>query len=220
MLGASRELKVNQTENDLRRHLNEQIDFLIRSCQSYDGGLLSEAKRIAVTIRIIIHDTSSSISLLNQIGIKEMDYFDTSTNYNAQVLPWLGLIIHEVDLDQGAINYILPLDDGPPSRYIKGKIPFEKWWENIILVDKYGNTFSRKDLILSVCNKDGGAHIDPKLDKAYADLTRFGSAREKYFHGEEEKQIVTPAELATIRQIGHEVLKSFKDSYPEYFLNK
>ena len=62
--------KVDQTEDEFKRHLREQIQFLLRSSQSYDEGFTSEAKRIAVIIRVLFHDTQKSTSLLTLLQKK------------------------------------------------------------------------------------------------------------------------------------------------------
>lgn len=209
---------VRQTEEELKAHLKEQIEFLQRSAEAYDEGFKSEAKRLAVVIRLLLHDTKSSTSLLTQLKKKNIKFYDTAYDYDPRnLLSTMGLIQTQVSTLNGA-KYVPPLDDGSPDRYLKGKIPFDKWWNNkIVIADTAGNKFTRKDLILAVCNKDGGAHIDQKLNKAYADLTRFGSLGEEYGLNGIDKGFVTDPELASIRQIAHEVLKSLKDEFPEYF---
>jgi hypothetical protein len=127
----------------------------------------------------------------------------------------MGLILMEGG--PGGWKYVPPLNDGPPTRYNCGKVPFDDWWNKIVFADQFKNKFTRRDLILAVCNKDGGAHVDPSLDKAYAELTRSGSLGWKFFVNGVEQEPATKPELASIRQIAHEVLKSLKDEFPEYF---
>ena len=62
-------MSYKQTKKDLKSHLKEQIQFLLRSTQSFDDGFVSEAKRIAVIIRVLLHDTNRSISLLKLFGL-------------------------------------------------------------------------------------------------------------------------------------------------------
>lgn len=209
-------MKVRQTEEELKSHLKEQIQFLLRSAQSYDEGFLSEAKRLSVVIRVLLHDTQSSTSLLTLLKKKDMLFYDTALDYDpSNLAPTMALIMMRLGPDGAA--YVPPLDDGPPERYLKGKIPFEKWWNKIVLVDTKGNKLTRKDLVLAVSNKDGGAHVDPVLDQAYADLTRFKSLGWVFVSNGVEKDFSTRPELASIRQITHEVLKSLKDEFSEYF---
>lgn len=129
-------------------------------------------------------------------------------------MPTLGLIMMRMGPD-GA-EYEPPLDFGPPDRYIKGKVNFDDYWNKIVFVDNNQNKLTRKQLVLAVANKDGGAHVDPKLNAAYNDITRNNSLGFKYTINGKESPITDP-ELASIRQIAHEVLKSLNDEFPEYF---
>jgi len=209
-------VKVWQTEDELNSHLKEQIEFLRRSSQAYDEGFTSEAKRLAVVIRVLLHDTQNSTSLLTLLKKKDILFYDTSLDYNPNNLAsTMGLIMMQIGPNDA--RYVPPLDDGPPIRYYKAKIAFEKWWNKIVLVDTKSNKLTRKDLVLAVSNKDGGAHVDPKLDKAYSDLTRFDSLGWKFIQNGIEKDFATRPELASVRQMSHEVLKSLKDEFPEYF---
>jgi hypothetical protein len=186
----------------------------MRSSQSYDHGFVSEAKRLAVVLRVLLHDTKNQTSLLTLLNKKNIMFYDTSTDYDPNnLLPTMGLIMMRIG-PEGA-EYVAPLDEGSPTRR-KGKVPFDKWWNKIIFASK-GDLLTRKDLILSVANKDGGAHVDPKLDEVYAKLTRFNLLGWKYTKDGKEKSFIVGPEFASIRQISHEVLKSLKDEFPEYF---
>ncbi|PKM42871.1 MAG: hypothetical protein CVV03_09425 [Firmicutes bacterium HGW-Firmicutes-8] len=56
--------KVVLTVQELEEHLREQLEFLELSAESYDRGKDGEAKRLASTIRVLVHETRSSHSLL------------------------------------------------------------------------------------------------------------------------------------------------------------
>jgi hypothetical protein len=56
---------------DLEYDLAEQLRFLASSGRAFDQGELSESKRIALVIRVLVHDTGASHSLLAQLGIKD-----------------------------------------------------------------------------------------------------------------------------------------------------
>lgn len=74
--------------------LAEQLDFLSVSCKRCDAGHLHEAKQIAHRLRVLLHDTGSSVSLLHQLGWKhELKLLDTRwirllTREVSQSLPW------------------------------------------------------------------------------------------------------------------------------------
>jgi hypothetical protein len=56
---------------DFAEQYREQLSFLRSSAASYDVGEQPEAKRLALGIRILLHDTRHSTSLLTHLGIKE-----------------------------------------------------------------------------------------------------------------------------------------------------
>ncbi len=56
---------------ELQAHLAEQLQFLEASADAFDRGFRGEAKRMAATIRILVHQTHRSHSLLGQLGILE-----------------------------------------------------------------------------------------------------------------------------------------------------
>ena len=213
--------KTGQTKDELKSHLREQIEFLKRSSQAYDEGYTSEAKRLTVPIRLLLHDTQKSTSLLTLLKKKDILFYDTSLDYTPNNLPSTkGLIMTKftmTETGQKSAEYVPPLDDGPPTRYRKGKISFEKWWNKIVFVDIKGNKLTRRSLILAVANKDGGVHVDHELDKGYADMTRFDSLGFIFVQDGNKRHFATHPELASVRQISHEVLKSLKDEFPEYF---
>ena len=95
----------------------------------------------------------------------------------------------------------------------------KKWWNQIVLIDNQKNCFSRSDIILLVCDQDGGAHVDPKIQADYHNLTRENGisyetgSLEALISRQKNTEIITGSELATVRQIGHEILKTFKVQY-------
>ena len=206
-----------QKYDELLSHLKDQIHFLLKSAQSFDEGFVSEAKRMAVAIRILLHDTNKSSSLLSQLGSRNMQFYDTAADYDpANLVSTPGLIMMKISPTGG--EYVAPLDGGAPTRYKRGKVEFDQWWNRIVIADKKGNLFSRRDLILAVTNKDGGAHVDPRLDVAYAELSRFNSLAWKNIAPDGTSKSLSPnPELPSIRQITHEVLKSLKEKFPELF---
>jgi len=214
-------VKVRQTKDELKSHLKEQIEFLKRSSQAYDEGCTSEAKRLTVPLRVLLHDTHNSTSLLTHLKRKDILFYDTSLDYNPNnLLSTMGPIMTKITITktgQKSAEFAPPLDDGPPTRHRKGKISFEKWWNKIVFADRKGNKLTRRNLVLAVANKDGGAHVDHELDKDYANITRFDSLGFVFVQDGNKRHFATHPELAGVRQISHEVLKSLKDEFPEYF---
>lgn len=199
--------KILLSQKELEVHLKEQISFLEASANSFDAGMEEEAKRLAVTIRILVHETSYSQSLLGQMG-ENLKFLDTSSDLDSKnILAHGGLI--KILTEPHQIRYIAMLDNLPPDT-VK-MIDFDSWWNKPVFVDKQGSKLTRKDLILTAANQDGGAHVDPSLDETYANLSRKGLDL-IVDHGAGAKILDKP-ERAAIRQIAHEVLKTLKPDY-------
>jgi len=207
-----------QDNKELLGHLKEQIAFMQESAISYDRGFESEAKRLAVVIRVLVHDTPQSTSLLTLLGRKrQMLFYDSASKYNPRNLATSNcLTVMKVSAEEA--EYVAPLDDLSSGRDKNKKRSFNNWWKRLIIYkDNKNNTFTRSDLVLAAANTEGGAHVDPRLDQAYADLSRFNSLGWKLFvHGEEKDFNNTPI-LPSIRQIAHEVLRTLKDEFPDLF---
>ena len=210
--------KYTQTREELLGHLKAQIAFMQQSAGSYDNGFEDEAKRLAVVIRVLVHDTSQSTSLLTLLDKKDIKFYNSALSFNPRNLaPYNGLTMMKLSSSEGAF-YVAPLDGGAPTRSRTDKISFGLWWEGMFVIkDENGKTFTRKELVLSTANMDGGTHVDPHLDKAYANLSRFNSLGWKFFRNDIEDNFSNSPVSASIRQIAHEVLKTLRDSVADLF---
>lgn len=200
-------VKRKQSKEDLYKQLEEQVNFIKISAEIYDHGYSKEAKRIAQAIRILVHNTERSYSLLKQLNIlNNAKFVDTSMERIKDniITTWAGLT-----LIQG--NKHIPILDNNINS--AKKINFEKWWNGVVIVDSASNEFTRKKLVLYVANQDGGAHVDPKLDEIYASLSRDNSLEQKYSRDGTTFEDFEDTHLATIRQIGHEILKTLCSNY-------
>jgi hypothetical protein len=201
--------EIPQTQDELQRLLKEQLQFLRTSARLYDEGEHSEAKRLAVSIRVLVHDTKKSKSLLGQLGLKSQDFLDTAIprivdsefTYSGLVYTFLGT---------GKVEYI-PLYSA--TKDTSTHVEFDTWWLTPIFIDDQRRTINRKELVLGAANRDGGAHVDPSLDSTYADLTRNNSLRELRFDGISWEKMPN-VESATLRQITHEILQTLEPGVP------
>jgi len=210
--------RIAQTQDELLGHLVEQIIFLTNSSKSFDDTFTCEAKRIATTIRVLLYDNptpkSNSISLLTQLDKKNIGFYDTASDINSDSpIPQWGLLV--ISLRSG--KYLAPLNNLPPDRLKKGKVRFDEWWDKIVLKDFAGNTFSRSKLIKTLADKEGGAHVDSKLDKDYVNLIKNNSMGITYVTHRggitSERAMGNPV-LHSVRQIAHEVIKTLGDEFP------
>lgn len=204
-----------QSQDDLRQHLREQLEFLRASGEAFDAGRQAEAKRLATHIRILVHDTSKSVSLLQQLVQKErLRYVDTShpPEPPGQIRIDAGLATVEMSFGpEGTTRYRAPLGDRerqPPKR-------FEMWWTITVLKDMKGNGFSRRDLVLALAHLDGGAHVDPELEAAYSELSRSNSIGFTFFDGGGNLLLVESPALANVRQIAWELQTTIEEQLAE-----
>lgn len=197
--------KVLQTSDELKAHLRDSVGFLNASCASFDSGFLGEAKRLATTIRVLLHDTQNSKSLLGLLGVKNSIKYVTTANIDkpGNILGHHGLVGFR--MGPGGPSYWAPLDKGPPNRYSRPPCDFAVWWNEEVINDRKGGAFNRRDLVLALANKEGGAHVDPKLDPSYAALTRGNSLGWQVPDGNASRPL-GDVELHSARQIAYELL--------------
>jgi len=210
--------KIPQTKEELGRQLEDQLSLLSVLAENYDAGKTVVAKSMATNIRVLVHDTSSSHSLLGQLGLKGGKFFDTSssledsTSVDAVII---GSFCGLVGVAVGSSNqtYIPYLDDVPGN--IGDFVEFDKYWNKVIFVDNDKNRFTRREIVLAVANQDGGAHVEPKLKEKYRKLARENTLGWKTSTDGKVWNDPQGSELAAVRQIGHEILRTFLPEYPK-----
>ena len=197
-----------QSREDLERLLREQLEFIKASAQRYDAGHSAEAKRLALHVRVLVHDTRSSRSLLGQLDMKGRPFLDTASERDQGVrTSYSGLV--GMSLNTGASIYVPNLDVMDHRR-----VPFDDWWNAPIIIDTNQREVSRKRLVLAVANQDGGAHVDPELDDIYADLLKSKSMGRMYSTGSAWEPIHGVAHTS-VRQVAHEVMQTLNEPYPQ-----
>jgi hypothetical protein len=88
--------------------------------------------------------------------------------------------------------------------------PFDEWWRQGVLDDRQGTIFTREGLVLALAHKDGGAHVDPDLDEAYAALSRGNSLGYEFYAGEVRLRPESPVP-ANVRQVAFELQVTLED---------
>jgi hypothetical protein len=196
---------------DFRKHLERQIGFLRRSCESYDLGHTDEGVRIATITRVLIHDTKNCTSLLKHLGgmnIKLASTVSVSDIPPSRIAMHMGM--GRLTLTTGPAATGGTWKPSISSDSIKTQLLVPEWWNQIAYILGKARC-SRKDLVLTAADKDGGAHVDAKLTADYETLMTSGERG--FFHyptvGETGSfQPIMDAHLVYLRQIGHELLIS------------
>lgn len=193
-------------ETDFKKQLERQLNFLRRSCDSYDAGFTDEAIRIATAIRVLIHDTRNSTSLLrhlNALNIKLSSTVTPDHHPNAVMLIGMGRL---TIIGGGATTWKPATTSDAIKTYLAASI----WWDQVVYILGQVRA-SRKDLILAAANKDGGTHVDSTLTKEYETLMTTGQRGFFHYSPTNEKhnfQPIMDAHLVYIRQMGFEILNS------------
>jgi hypothetical protein len=106
--------------------------------------------------------------LVTLLSRKNIKFYDTSRDGRpTNIIPEQGLVGIKIESNPKkptVVTFEPPLGT-LPERFMKGKLSFNTWWNHEVINDKEGNTFTRRQLVLAVCNKEGGAHIAEKITK-------------------------------------------------------
>lgn len=188
--------KILRSAEDFELQLDRQLNFLRRSCATFDAGASDEAVRIALTIRVLVHNTKQSTSLLTHLDLQNtLSYIDTGIYrflLDPAIRQWVSQfspscpsigpspvdvgLIELGDAGGGRVGWYAPLrlrrftTGTPPDKATRWVAPFDAWWNDPLTESSSGKTFSRSSLVLIVANQDGGGHVDAKIDATYADL--------------------------------------------------
>lgn len=218
--------RVKQTTEELQEHLSDQLEFLEDACLRYDEGKTNRFKQIATALRILLHESNTSTSLLGQLGeLRGRLWLDSAGPVNPHnLMTTNGLVAASLTVldDRGSVatgwSPVLEgwRDTNHPVRIrtsfgtatlVKGwELPFDKWWATPVVNDHHA-LFSRSDLILAVANTDGGAHVDAALREPYQRLSR---ANTMGFMANGNVAFGSPVP-ASVRQIAFEALASLQD---------
>lgn len=195
-----------RTRDELLELFGEQIEFLERSNASFDDGHLSEAKRLAVTLRVLFHNTKMSHALIHQLGLDQtLTWADTCGVPDPKnVMPQWGLVIMGMHLETNEVFFEPRLGGGAPSRIRTkslrlprgSRILLDEWWTEPVVKDASHALFSRKDFVFALSNKEGGAHVDPEIYESYNRIAHLNSMGWTFSVTPEGDRVLTSAPIA------------------------
>lgn len=223
--------RVPRLTTELIEALIEQLQFLRSSARAVDQGEQYEFKRLAMTLRVLLHSgRRPTQALLDQIGVLGKLQFLDSAGENPpnnklraqnllalQQLTWGGggvpsrggYIARMHNLPDFKLDWRTQVHELAAGRSLPRKageyLDFDTWWSAVVLTDGLGAEFSRADLVRAVANTDGGGHVDPTLDASYYALSRSNSLGWIMTEPSGEQLPFDNPVPASIRQIAYEV---------------
>lgn len=191
--------------------LRRQLHFIKNSCANFDKGDLEEAIRIATCIRVLLHDTKSSTSLLKHLNATDVSLFNTCPDFPDDVEdgyePFIMFNMGVMSLGKTNFGYHPNLEDFKPDS--SSTLPVQQWWEQVVWKLSPQCMLTRKRLLLSAANQDGGAHVDAHLNLNYEELSHYSFGTMSITENETTHNVeVVHLHLISIRTIANEILKS------------
>jgi len=200
--------------NPLETRFQELLKLVRVLCDCYDEDNEVVALSIATAVRVLVHDTTKSTSLLTLLDKKSGQFLSTSLNTPNETVH-LGLVrrinVGVKDGVGGEARY-WPLCDEtyfPSPKQQPRLLPFSDWWSEQVFQSQQ-HCLTRQDLVLAVTNKDGGAHVDNKVEGRY-DAFRKSWSGGSTLVGIQSRLRRGYDNIPTypaIRQIGYELLHS------------
>lgn len=210
---------MSTVSNPLAAKYSEFLELLQALCEYYDRDEKEIlALPISTSIRVLVHDTRQSTSLLAHLGKKDAKYISTNTSRDREPVH-LG-IVRRINVGVkdgiGGTSKYWPLCD---ERYFNkpeecNELEFSEWWEKEDVFSSNEHSLTRKDIVLSVANKDGGAHFDSQVEEKY-DAFRHswsgGSSLVGINSGTRRGYDNIPT-FPAVRQIAYELLLTIKNN--------
>ncbi len=183
--------KYVKSRTEIEQELTDQVQALRSSAAGYDNGNIWEAKRLASSLYILLHDgTGRTKSLLGMLGLKNLpflssvpdDILGTSIGaFGGKILFRDATPLLMIRLSSEDACYAPVLGEGPRGRLLKS-FSFSKWYEEGLFYPDSRIKLSRKNVIFTARSQDGGAHVDQSIsDPSYRDFSVNGDPNIKAF---------------------------------------
>jgi hypothetical protein len=185
--------------------LKDQYGLLKDAVDGFYAGNEAKANDVAVRIRTLVHNTDQSKALLSRVATNYKDlpiYHRANTTHHPKAVFVLNQPI-QMGSD-GKSKFIR--DDFTSPDYIL--VSLERWWNEDYLVIGAIRS-SKKQVVLDVANKDGGAHVDPEVP-----LRHVAASEPPLIFSVNENAVRPNLARSTVAQAGNELLNYLERHFP------
>lgn len=202
-------MAIRDPNNDIRL-LRDQYNRLRDAVDGFYAGREVQALNTAITLRVLLHETRSSDSLLSRLNER---YWDLAIRHKPPNPGAVFAVPVTLQIGGDGTSRVVKSDLNSPSYQL---VPLRRWWN-----DNYqplGSAWlSKKAIVLNVADKDGGAHVDPEVPNTHATLSE-----PPFYFGVDnggQKLLMQPnLAYAITAQAGCEMLDYLEHHFPQVSL--
>jgi len=195
--------------------LREQRHLLNKSVTEMMKGDLAEALRVAASLRVLIHETGRNKALLAQLNrnYRELEILDSEPPPQKEPLPpgVKAAVVLSFPVGVKITDAGVFLSSEPPPPETQRPTILGKWWNCTSLIIPGAGGFSRKEIVLGLTDKEGGAHVDPEITARYQQLLGYGALR----FGTTQKITTLNVSRLMAGQAGLELLRFLDQHFPD-----
>jgi len=166
-------MSIEEREKFHRKALEDQRHLLKTAIGGMAAGDLAQALHVATQIRVLVHETGSSKPLLKHLdkNYLELPILDRIPEPQPAVaagvlaITFFCPVSAQLKAPAGTISLIAELE---ANRYAVSTLG--RWWRNACMVLPGIGPVERRELILGLSNKEGGAHVDADITEKYKNL--------------------------------------------------
>jgi hypothetical protein len=176
----------SRPQGDLDDRVRQQVRILLDAAKRYDQGAphaRDEALTMAIRLRTLLHKGNDQSGLERGGYLTRMRFCSSVGIPPNDSSPFIGalqqvLILRpepgqqHVSFKPAFGHHIRQLSPGHQARLILTAPTFQEWWTSVLIRDFDRREFTREFIVKTVANKDGGAHLDPKLPQDYLAISR------------------------------------------------
>jgi hypothetical protein len=153
---------VARTQEGYSQLLRDNYGLLKDSVEGFYAGNYAKALEIAVRIRTLVHQSDASRPLLDFIN---PGYLKLSIYHKLPESPGVVLAVNQrIQIGAGSVPKFVRAEFANPPYSL---VTLEQWWTKEYLALGTVRS-SKKQIVLDIANKDGGAHVDANVPVRHA----------------------------------------------------